>query len=702
MKKNKVLLLTLSLLTSLLISVNHTNIIPLDNNEYILYPETKESFAVVNSKDYIIKISKDGDNDILYRNPDMVTDKNTFRNTLLRIEFVGNLRSVTIANTQNHFNLYDLEFISPSIAEVSVPEGIYGIFTVFFDQAEDVFKFVAKSDIDLTSGGTEEVVINESEAEFHLIHDSFDVNNEPFEINERFESYFGFGFYDHNCYFSFHSLDQGMYSSDIINMSTLVTGEHSYDENSIYSTQHGPFTEINNDMLFSNVPADYEHQQISLDIPEYIWESKINVSPGYWFPDLYSTIIYPWNCIDVDEGTYTMDLYMMNNDYTNSGTTTRFFLGNIINEQFQFYYNSAPFHCIDDKIGSFLNTTPIETDYLSPDHETLTLGESPKYIYTYFYYYFNSLYCSVNFKRFEEECVFNDYSDSSFLIMDSTETVISEGELIELDISDLLPDEYTLIIENSNFLYSGLESRAKLINTFNLDPTLSSPPRLHAFQIRNEDNIPTTKLEFNENGNLLFLLTDTEVINNEYIYFPVIDDSVKVFYKEHQNLIWNEVDVEMINEYEEPTWTFGKVFSADLSELTLIDSAAYDLKICSTDIDGNYLEFISEPSFFVGDFNASSSQDNYINNSVQYNSSVFPNPFNPSTKISFSLNYIAIKAEVQIYNIKGQKVDTLPVTMSGFEGSVTWNAEKFASGVYFYKLVADGKTMDSRKMLLLK
>ncbi|MBT6994372.1 MAG: T9SS C-terminal target domain-containing protein, partial [Candidatus Cloacimonetes bacterium] len=33
---------------------------------------------------------------------------------------------------------------------------------------------------------------------------------------------------------------------------------------------------------------------------------------------------------------------------------------------------------------------------------------------------------------------------------------------------------------------------------------------------------------------------------------------------------------------------------------------------------------------------------------------------------------------------------------------IIWNANKFASGVYFYKLVVDGKAVDTKKMILLK
>ncbi len=84
----------------------------------------------------------------------------------------------------------------------------------------------------------------------------------------------------------------------------------------------------------------------------------------------------------------------------------------------------------------------------------------------------------------------------------------------------------------------------------------------------------------------------------------------------------------------------------------------------------------------------------------------YPNPFNPATKINFSLAK-AEKVNLSIYNIKGQKVLTL-IDENKPQGShsVAWNgldsqAKKVGSGVYFYKLEA-GKYSSIKKMILLK
>ena len=84
----------------------------------------------------------------------------------------------------------------------------------------------------------------------------------------------------------------------------------------------------------------------------------------------------------------------------------------------------------------------------------------------------------------------------------------------------------------------------------------------------------------------------------------------------------------------------------------------------------------------------------------------YPNPFNPTTTISFSLPE-EMKIDLSIYNIKGQKVRTLYKGKAGSgQHSVIWNGKDnnekpVSSGIYFYKLEADNREL-TRKMLLLK
>ncbi|MGA7160206.1 MAG: right-handed parallel beta-helix repeat-containing protein [Bacteroidota bacterium] len=79
----------------------------------------------------------------------------------------------------------------------------------------------------------------------------------------------------------------------------------------------------------------------------------------------------------------------------------------------------------------------------------------------------------------------------------------------------------------------------------------------------------------------------------------------------------------------------------------------------------------------------------------------FPNPFNPSTKISYQL---AVNSDVTlaIFNELGEKIATL-VNERQVAGvhEVIFSSLEYPSGVYFYRLEANG-TMLSKKMILLK
>ncbi|MFQ5639018.1 MAG: FlgD immunoglobulin-like domain containing protein [bacterium] len=87
----------------------------------------------------------------------------------------------------------------------------------------------------------------------------------------------------------------------------------------------------------------------------------------------------------------------------------------------------------------------------------------------------------------------------------------------------------------------------------------------------------------------------------------------------------------------------------------------------------------------------------------------FPNPFNPSTNINYTIPQSAPLTAVQIdiFNLLGQKVRTL-VNASQSSGTyrVQWDAKDnagnlLASGVYIYRLQA-GALVDMKKMILLR
>lgn len=96
----------------------------------------------------------------------------------------------------------------------------------------------------------------------------------------------------------------------------------------------------------------------------------------------------------------------------------------------------------------------------------------------------------------------------------------------------------------------------------------------------------------------------------------------------------------------------------------------------------------------------------------------YPNPFNPSTKIKYSIPNVILSLSagrqtqndilisLKIYDVLGNEVATL-VDEYKSPGiyEVEWNASKFSSGIYYYRLSASGGAgafSETKKMILMK
>ena len=82
-------------------------------------------------------------------------------------------------------------------------------------------------------------------------------------------------------------------------------------------------------------------------------------------------------------------------------------------------------------------------------------------------------------------------------------------------------------------------------------------------------------------------------------------------------------------------------------------------------------------------------------------SQAYPNPFNPTTTLNFAIP-VDNEVTLSIYNLQGRKVATLiNGNMKVGYHSVVWDANSYASGVYFVKMVA-GEYLKTQKLMLIK
>jgi hypothetical protein len=79
----------------------------------------------------------------------------------------------------------------------------------------------------------------------------------------------------------------------------------------------------------------------------------------------------------------------------------------------------------------------------------------------------------------------------------------------------------------------------------------------------------------------------------------------------------------------------------------------------------------------------------------------FPNPFNPTTTISYSVKEYS-NVLIKVFDILGNEIVTLVNEgKSAGEYQVNWNAADLPSGVYFYQLRARD-FLETKKMILLR
>lgn len=78
-----------------------------------------------------------------------------------------------------------------------------------------------------------------------------------------------------------------------------------------------------------------------------------------------------------------------------------------------------------------------------------------------------------------------------------------------------------------------------------------------------------------------------------------------------------------------------------------------------------------------------------------------PNPFSANTSIGIHLPATVSRATLYIYNMQGSQIKQIAVNERG-DTSVIIEGSTLKAGIYYYSLIADGKEVDTKKMILTK
>ncbi|HQI41038.1 MAG: hypothetical protein B6D44_14695 [Ignavibacteriales bacterium UTCHB2] len=178
------------------------------------------------------------------------------------------------------------------------------------------------------------------------------------------------------------------------------------------------------------------------------------------------------------------------------------------------------------------------------------------------------------------------------------------------------------------------------------------------------------------NGNVLLNWTTATEINNQGFEVQRL--------KDHK--------IEGLNEWERIGFVSGFGTTTEAKSYSFTDenvkAGKYQYRLKQIDFDGS--------------FEYSNIIEVDVNTPAEYSlEQNYPNPFNPVTTIKFSLP-VSGNVNLSVYNSLGEKVETL--ANQYFEAGhhqIIWKADKYSSGVYYYRIEA-GNYNSVKKMMLIK
>lgn len=124
-----------------------------------------------------------------------------------------------------------------------------------------------------------------------------------------------------------------------------------------------------------------------------------------------------------------------------------------------------------------------------------------------------------------------------------------------------------------------------------------------------------------------------------------------------------------------------------------LNSGKYNYRLKQIDFNGNYKYYNLSNEVIIGVPSKFELAQNY------------PNPFNPSTKINYDLPFDS-KVSIKLFDMTGREVASVvnQAQVAGYY-TVNFNASSLSSGVYFYKINAEGGNQSftkTLKMMLVK
>ncbi|MGE5401026.1 MAG: S8 family serine peptidase, partial [Ignavibacteriales bacterium] len=458
------------------------------------------------------------------------------------------------------------------------------------------------------------------------------------------------------------------------------------EEKKIWVVQYPVMTGMNEGVRLRNSPRDFLRQNIGITLPPRMDGVRAMV---YHCIRTQNSILSSLARDDyITDRKWKGELFITPESDKSYGFTTSIcaFAGS------ETWFESYLFRTREDSIGCYLFEEPPGICY-SPNNGTMNFGDGAVYPSLRFLFsrkedYTVSLTASF-FGQMHEQREYDRYK-ASYAVYDSRDDIITAGRLSDFRPFSASAGRCKLVMSNNNYLVAGTWGRATLTSVFEVDKSIAGPPSFNSLSIIDSTGAAISSIGKGKSVKLRFSVNSTNLL----------PESTRVCLKKSSSDKWKEIA---------PEWRSGNKITGPeyiymLDELTGEDSTGIDLKIMLLNTDGSTTEWLLEPAFAVGDWitpgNNHGIDDTRLPEYPVLHSN-YPNPFNPSTMISYDLPQQAY-VDLKVYDMLGREVETLvDKQQNAGHHRVKFEGKSLSSGVYICRLRA-GSVVRTIRMLLLK
>ncbi len=230
----------------------------------------------------------------------------------------------------------------------------------------------------------------------------------------------------------------------------------------------------------------------------------------------------------------------------------------------------------------------------------------------------------------------------------------------------------------------------------------------------NPGGIAVVKFSNNESANIDYIRFYIQTADTNPIVLRVYDevngepDSMlsQQVYRKNITEGWHTIDLTSENLEISNNYFIGVIYTVNSSAIGVDTEQSGNTLVKETNTS-DWQEYASGNLMItsvLGAPTANGEQHQVVNSKMMLSN--YPNPFNPTTNIAFSIPENGL-ANLSVYDIRGRKVNTLVNnSMTQGEHTVIWNGDDnngntLSSGVYFFKLESQGQSK-VRKTLLMK